>query len=76
MQFRVVFNMDETSVYLTGRYDPPRTKGEGEYGHFTVEHGHVAARAPFQIAIADGIEGPSIDAVVGKTMARVGRAAW
>jgi len=76
MTFRVVANIGETSVYLTGSFDPPAARGEGRYGHFVVDHGHVVARDPFQIALADGIEGPSIDAIVGRALARVGRARW
>ena len=76
MRFRMVFNLDDTSVDLTGTYHPPDTRGEGEYGRFSVDHGHVAARDPFQVATADGIEGHSIDAIVGRAMARVGRATW
>lgn len=76
MQFRAVINLADTSVYLSGTYDPPSTRGEGEYGTFRVEHGHAVTREPFTIALADGIEGPSLDAIVGRATARVGRATW
>lgn len=76
MTFRAVINLADTSVYLTGSYDPPKTRGEGEYGTFRVDHGHAVTRDPFTVAIADGIEGASIDAIVGRAMARIGRATW
>jgi hypothetical protein len=77
MQFSVHFTLaDNTNVMLYGTFKPPVDRGEGNYGQYIVDDGYVAVRDPMQIAIADGIEGPSLDAIVGKALARVGRTRW
>ena len=76
MRFKVGFETETCTVALEGEYTPPRIHQEGWYGHFQVERGTVVTRDPLQLAIADGIDGHSLDAVVGRAMARVGRATW